>query len=133
MNITTMMSKPIIAIDFDGTLVEDAYPGWGAWKPGAIEALRKLSLRADIVVHTCRISHIDPKGSVRPSKAVSEEVDHIRKMLDSEGLEGVRIYDNIGKPGAVAYVDDKALYYSDHIGWDHTMHTLERILDDIKP
>ena len=45
----------IIAIDFDGTIVEDAFPGIGRIKPGAVEAIKQF--RQDghfLILWTCR-------------------------------------------------------------------------------
>lgn len=45
----------IISIDFDGTIVEENYPGIGALKPGAIEVLMELSRRGHyLILNTCR-------------------------------------------------------------------------------
>lgn len=45
----------IIAVDFDGTIVEHKFPGIGEERPGAIETLKKLqSMNNSIVIWTCR-------------------------------------------------------------------------------
>ena len=46
----------IIAIDFDGTIVEDAYPAIGRLKPGAKKALNQLYNHDEIftIINTCR-------------------------------------------------------------------------------
>lgn len=43
-----------IAVDFDGTVVEDAYPEIGKPKPFALETLKKLSKSHMIILWTCR-------------------------------------------------------------------------------
>lgn len=44
----------IIAIDFDGTIVEDRYPDIGELKPDAKEVINRLSERHHIIIWTCR-------------------------------------------------------------------------------
>lgn len=43
-----------IAVDFDGTIVEDAYPEIGKPKPFALETLKELSKKHQIILWTCR-------------------------------------------------------------------------------
>lgn len=45
----------IIAVDFDGTIVEDKYPFIGSDLPGAIETLKKLKKEGyQLILWTCR-------------------------------------------------------------------------------
>ena len=44
----------IIAVDFDGTIVEHRYPEIGPERPGAIDALKKLSSRHKLILWTVR-------------------------------------------------------------------------------
>lgn len=50
------MQKKIIAIDFDGTIVDDRYPEIGMVKSGAIEAIREIHRTCEfyIIISTCR-------------------------------------------------------------------------------
>lgn len=44
-----------IAVDFDGTLVENEYPGIGVEKPGAVKVLKQLAAEGDqIILWTAR-------------------------------------------------------------------------------
>lgn len=43
-----------IAVDFDGTIVEDAYPEVGKQKPFALQTLKQLSQKHQIILWTCR-------------------------------------------------------------------------------
>lgn len=43
-----------IAVDFDGTIVEDAYPEVGKQKPFALQTLKQLSMKHQIILWTCR-------------------------------------------------------------------------------
>lgn len=47
-----------IAVDFDGTVVEDAYPEIGKQKPFALETLKKLSKMHKIILWTCRTGEL---------------------------------------------------------------------------
>lgn len=47
-----------IAVDFDGTIVEDAYPAIGKQKPFALETLKKLSKMHKIILWTCRTGQL---------------------------------------------------------------------------
>jgi len=48
------MRRPIIAIDFDGTIVENAYPKIGKLRKGAAQAINSIASWAKIVIWTCR-------------------------------------------------------------------------------
>ncbi len=51
-----------IAVDFDGTVVEDAYPEIGKPKPFALETLKKLSHDHQIILWTCRTGSLLDKA-----------------------------------------------------------------------
>lgn len=53
---TIMKEKQILCIDFDGTIVERAYPEIGELKPYAKEAINMLSKDYHIIIWTCRTS-----------------------------------------------------------------------------
>lgn len=49
------MVKAIFAIDFDGTIVREVFPGIGAPVPGAIEWLKRAKAEGHtIILYTCR-------------------------------------------------------------------------------
>jgi len=97
----------IIAVDFDGTVVEHQYPAIGPLKEGAKETLlafRKAGHK--IAIWTCR--------------AGKEEQD-VRRFLVDNGLPFDSI--NTAVPGtdlgtrkiyADVYIDDKAIRYEDN-------------------
>ena len=61
----------IIAVDFDGTIVEKKFPLIGGWKPRALEVLKKLYNRGyKLILWTCREDHVyDPdKQYLRDAK-----------------------------------------------------------------
>ncbi len=103
-----------LAIDWDGTCVTSEWPYKSTtWMPGAVEALTELSKHARIVIHTARISPMwTDEVTQRKPADVQAEINYIRDMLDSAGLTGIRIHTDPWKPGADAYVDDKAVHYA---------------------
>lgn len=111
-----------IAVDWDGTCVTQAWPAKSyEWQPGAVEALRKLSGFAQVVIHTSRIAPMEwlMEEVPRNPAEVQLEINYIRQMLDDAGLEQVEIWTKPWKPGAAAYVDDKAVHYTGRKGaWD---------------
>lgn len=48
------MRKPIIAIDFDGTIVENAFPLITGLRLNAVEAIQDLAKDCEIILWTCR-------------------------------------------------------------------------------
>lgn len=112
-----LATKPTIAIDFDGTMVTNAWPEVGEWQPGAVDALKAILKFANIVVHTCRIAPMEPDGyTPRPAYLVEAEKQKIREKLDAAGLRTIQIHDKPYKPSAAAYVDDKAVKYNGRKG-----------------
>jgi hypothetical protein len=102
-----MTNKKIIAIDFDGTIVEDQFPEIGKLMPGAKEAINELYHSGDvtIIIWTCR-------NGINMLRAV--------EFLAREGIKYHYINqscpDNVRKYGsdtrkvyADIYIDDKGL------------------------
>lgn len=60
-----MNKKYIIAIDFDGTIVDHKYPEIGTLKPFAKETIQELCLEGhQIIIWTCRYIQKDVKAMV---------------------------------------------------------------------
>lgn len=93
----------IIAVDFDGTLVEHAYPGIGPDVPGAFEWLRKLQdAAARLVLWT-----------IRDGIQLDEAVEHcttrgVRWWQVNRNPQQVA-WTSSPKVYAHAYIDDAAL------------------------
>ena len=49
-----MSRRPIIAVDFDGTLVGFSFPNYGKIKPDAKACLLKLQKFCDLIFLNCR-------------------------------------------------------------------------------
>lgn len=127
-------TKPTVAIDFDGTIVKNAWPELGEFQPGAVDSLKAILKFANVVVWTCRIAPMEPGGIIpRPEFLVQREVNKIREKLDSAGLQQVQIWDHRKtpwKPNAAAYVDDKAIRYNGRKGaWGALVMKLAAICD----
>src|SRR5574343_1272145 len=97
MNIPT--GPPVVAVDFDGTIVQHVYPGIGPVNPGAFETLKWLSsLNVHLIFWTCR---------------VGVELDAAVSFCQRNGLSfwSVNRHPGIGWPKAYAdlYIDDRGL------------------------
>lgn len=98
-----------ICVDFDGTI----YP-FGALMsgppplPGAVEALSKLARNEfHITIYTARL---DPDWLSAHGFTEDDQREYIERVLHRDGIPHNRI---IGKPAAMAYVDDRALRFTD--------------------
>ena len=97
----------IIAVDFDGTIVEHRYPAIGKERPGAIDTLKQLVKEGNRLI----------LWTVREGDLLQEAVDFCR----SRGLEFYAVNSNVpqnelflpsaksvaGKVSADIYIDDR--------------------------
>lgn len=101
--------KKTISVDFDGTIVEHAFPEIGDLKPGVKDALTRLSQTYEIVISSCRASALF---------AGAHRVDYVQRMkefLDENQIPYDRIdMGNEGKIVAVAYIDDRGIEFKDN-------------------
>lgn len=107
------MTKPLLAVDWDGTCVPQAWPEKPReWLSGALEALLALQDDYRIVIHTSRIAPVWPGNEYPRNPAdVQEEINYIREMLDDAGLPGIEVWQKPWKPPAYAFIDDRAVKY----------------------
>ncbi len=108
-----------LAIDFDGTLCDFAYPWIGPIKPGALAALtlfRKLGFY--IVIYSCRTCYwdIDIFGGEDGVVGINAKVAlDMKAWLDENNVPYDEIDDGTkGKPTAEAYIDDKGVRYQEN-------------------
>lgn len=100
--------KKTVCVDLDGVLAK--YDGWkgvehiGDPIPGAVEFTKELSKIGDVVIFTTRCN---PEVN-KPEKA-HLLVNRVEAWLDEHGFEYAHVYAGVGKPIAVAYVDDRAV------------------------
>lgn len=111
-----------IAVDFDGTLCDQAFPHIGKIKPGAKEALTVFrALGFKVVIWTCRTCHWDYDvygGDPSEPTMERERVKEMVRWLNDNGIPYDEIDDGSkGKPGADYYIDDKGIRFSDN--WEN--------------
>ncbi len=99
-----------MAVDWDGTLVEDAWPKMGDWRPGAIAFVADmLDSGVEVTVFTARLNASYPDGMPKPYEFVDQERTEIRRMLDEQGFAAVDIFRG-EKPNADVFIDDRAIW-----------------------
>lgn len=115
-----MTHSPIVAIDFDNTLVELLDSGHYILKPGAAEAIQALKNKGcTIVIHTCRIGIAKGAGNIK------EVVDNIQSILDQFDIPFDMIHMGT-KVVADAYIDDRAVAFTGD--WDRTRIETEKLI-----
>jgi len=119
----------IIAVDFDGTIVENAFPEIGKLKEAVAEKIRKEKEKgATIILYTCRRGK-DLEEAVEFCKANNIPIDYVNRDADQiveafaggdfEGLLKESLAeDRYVKPFANEYIDDRAINVEDWIKED---------------
>jgi len=100
-------TKGTLAIDFDGTIVEHAYPAVGPLKKNVVDVINGLYEKWEIIIWTCRNN-----PTLNPDKRY---LDDVRRCLDSNGIKYDRI--DVGAQGKVLadfYIDDRAVAFTDN-------------------
>jgi hypothetical protein len=103
------MRKKILAIDFDGTIVEDRYPEIGPLRPGAKEVINRLwaSGRYKIIIWTCRTGApaIDAECFLQRGSFFYDLFNEScpQNVAEYGGADTRKIY-------ADMYIDDKGLH-----------------------
>lgn len=113
--------KYTICVDFDGTIVDHAFPEIGILKPGVREALEKLSEHFTIVISSCRTSQLFKKE--KPEICIPDQLNacgrdyagEMRAFLDEHKIPYDRIdMGDEGKVVAIAYIDDRAYRFENN-------------------
>lgn len=116
--------KIILGVDFDGTIVENKFPGIGKMKPDADRVLKALSKSGfKIVIHTCRAN---PELGEDKSKKYIEDME---KWLKDNEIPYDDIWKGVGKPLVHLFVDDNALPF---LGWATTLEGILKMMELIK-
>lgn len=113
--------RPMFVVDWDGTCVEEVWPGMGDWLPGAVESLRALTRLGKVVVWSlrCHLYEMDDR-TPRPRGQAGLEMAAIRRMLGEAGLSDIEVYPpNRGKPPGLFYIDDRAVRFDGN--WTETL------------
>lgn len=103
------MKKKILAIDFDGTIVEDRYPEIGPLRPGAREVINRLwaSGRFKIIIWTCRTGEhaITARRFLLLNVVCFDKFNEScqQNIAEYGGVDTRKIY-------ADMYIDDKGLH-----------------------
>ena len=102
----------IIAIDFDGTIVEHKYPAIGKLKPKAKEVINKLVEKHHyIIIWTCRYIEKDLKEMF--DFLIKNEIKFHNINMNNSNIS----FRPIPKIYADIYIDDKNIF-CDKINWD---------------
>lgn len=105
-----------IAVDFDGTICDFAYPDIGKPKAGVREALQRfLELGYEVIIYSCRTCSWDTEifggGEPMARKVVKQMIE----FLNDHKIPYTAIDDGSkGKPTAEYYIDDKAIRFQDN-------------------
>jgi len=98
------VGKPKVCVDLDGVLatpISGKLTEIGPPMPGALEFMRSLSERAEIIILTSRLA--------TSGKTLRARREAIEAWLDEHGLPFDQLHTGAGKPVASAYVDDRAV------------------------
>lgn len=101
----TPQSHPVIAVDFDETLVKDQFPDLGTPFTEGINTVNAMIEKGyEIVIWTARkelkpvIEHLKNHGLNTDKVKINAHADYMLKRYDSQGI----------KIGASIYIDDRA-------------------------
>jgi hypothetical protein len=118
------LTRPVdnrIVIDWDGTLVEEKWPGMGDWLPGAKEAVATfLEFGYEVVIFSTRLAYVDI-DEVTPVD--TQQAAKVRDMLNEAGLHEVRIWTEPWKPRAFIYIDDRGMRFEGD--WENIIEQVE--------
>lgn len=116
------MSK-VVAVDFDGTCVTDAFPGIGPLKPGCLRVLSRLAeAGATVVLWTCRTGgYLEEAVAFLGASGV--KLNAVNQNTYPPDWDGPR--DDSRKIHADVYIDDKAL--GGFPGWAWAERELEKL------
>ena len=96
----------IIAVDFDGTIVEDAYPGIGREREGATETLRRLRSEGySLILWTCRTDKLLAEAVLW----CAERGIRFSAINGAMRHQVVQYNSDSRKIGASIYIDDKGV------------------------
>ena len=115
--------KRTIAVDFDGVIhrYSRGWSGGSIYDPPiqrAREALARIHAGYKVVIFTTRVNP-DMSGS-------EQQMDAVLGWLDKQGFRVGEHFDEVThvKPPALAYVDDRAIRFTD---WDSTLDELAQL------
>lgn len=119
-----------IVVDLDDTLVENAWPELGAWKPGAVSFIRgQLERGREVVIFSTRFAPTtEDEETLRNQNEVEDELERAQRKFESAALN-VTFWTLPWKPGGQAYVDDKAV--AARGDWSHVERKIDELVDGL--
>ncbi|MCU1285910.1 MAG: Haloacid dehalogenase domain protein hydrolase type 3 [Acidobacteriales bacterium] len=114
---------PLIAVDFDGTIVEHMFPAIGPLKAGVKEALTRFrELGYELIIYSCRGSKWYPE--VYPPEQTARCFKEMVEFLHANEIPFDMVDDGeLGKPFADYYIDDRAVRFENN--WDQIKNAIE--------
>lgn len=119
----------MIAVDFDGTVCNFAYPGIGEPQAGVRDALTKLKeLGFHLHIYSCRSCHWYPEIFTPEDEKDTAVLERKTVVAMKEYLDKHQIpYDTIddgskGKPMCDYYIDDKGVRFDNN--WQEIAHAI---------
>lgn len=123
----SVYNRPLIAIDFDGTLVKNAWPAMGDMNPGAVRYVQMLMRDNDCIIYSARLNNHDIYGKLRTKEEVYKETKAMRQYLDTMGLQDLKIWAGEDtKPSALIFIDDRAIHFDG--SWRRVFHETRKRL-----
>lgn len=120
--------RKVIAIDFDGTIVTEAYPDIGEEIAGAIEGIKSLQSQGlCCILWTCRTGeYLDAAVSWLEDRGVT--MDYVNESSD----EAIVYWgSNPRKIAAEIYIDDRSV--GGFVGWKKALKEIEKYLSSAQP
>lgn len=119
-----MLKDKVIAIDFDGTIVEDDFPRIGKLKNNAKEVLNFLYENNIVIIWTCRTGKFK-------DKAISFlKENNIKYHFFNENINNKIYSEDSRKINADIFIDDKNIFMTS-IDWlkikEYFLNTIEEI------
>jgi hypothetical protein len=125
-NIIQLEESKIIAIDFDGVIhsFEKGYHDgtiYGTPIEGAIDSIKKISKKYDIVIYTAKAKKDRPL--INGKTGVELIWEWLEKFKIREYIKDI----TAEKPRCICYIDDKAICFKN---WKQTIFDLENFIDE---
>lgn len=107
-----------IAVDFDGTVVTDAYPEIGKPMPFALQTLKELSKKHQIIMWTCRVGHY-LTDAIKVLEDAGVKIYAVNSNFPDEEVGGSHF---MRKIDADMFIDDRN--FGGFPGWDEVWKQL---------
>ena len=115
-----------VAIDFDGTIVEDKYPNMGFLKENVVSAINLLKeLGCHIIITSCRTNSLIHSSITerKIQKQLMENFLRQNNILFDEVDDGT-----YGKVVANVYIDDRAVRFENN--WEEIVRIVNLLMEE---